>query len=122
MAMAHNGGFDDNPSMTPSEEMVAMDSTAQVPLDLQRYRPYLLVLAQSQPQLAGQEASDIVQKTLFQAHSQRNQFRGQTTGELAAWLKQILRNQLIDAYRQQRRLRRDVSREVSLEASIDGSF
>lgn len=99
-----------------------MDSLAESPLDLQRYRPYLLVLARSQNHLAGEEASDIVQKTLFQAHTQREQFRGQTTGEMAAWLKQILRHQLIDAYRQQRRLRRDVSREVPLEASIDGSF
>lgn len=99
-----------------------MDSQAETPLDLQRYRPYLLVLAKSQNHLAGEEASDIVQKTLLQAHTQREQFRGDSTGELAAWLKQILRNQLIDAFRQQRRLRRDVSREVPLEASIDGSF
>jgi RNA polymerase sigma-70 factor (ECF subfamily) len=100
-----------------------MDSPpVKVPLDLQRYRAYLLVLARSQNNIAGEEASDIVQKTLLVAHHQREQFRGQTTGEMAAWLKQILRRQLIDAYRQQRRLRRDATREVPLEASIDGSF
>lgn len=100
-----------------------MDSrTADHPLDLQRFRPYLLVLARAQNHLAGEEASDLVQKTLLLAHTQQQQFRGQTAAETAAWLKQILRRQLIDAYRQQRRLKRDVQREVPLEASVDGSF
>src|SRR5687768_5565606 len=100
-----------------------MDSrSAHAPLDLQRYRPYLLVLARSQDNLPGEEASDLVQKTLLLAHTQQHQLRGQTPAETAAWLKQILRRQLIDTYRQQRRLRRDVNREVPLEASVDGSF
>jgi len=100
-----------------------MDSLPrETPLDLQQYRTYLLVLARAHDGLAGEEASDLVQKTLLVAHTQQHQLRGQTPGEMAAWLKQILRNQLIDAYRQQRRLRRDVTREVPLEAGIDGSF
>ena len=100
-----------------------MDShAAQTPLDLQRYRPYLLVLARAQNHLPGEDASDVVQKTLLAAHTQQDQLRGQTAAETAAWLKQILRRQLIDAYRQQRRLKRDVTREVPLEASVDGSF
>jgi RNA polymerase sigma-70 factor (ECF subfamily) len=90
--------------------------------DLERYRPFLLILARSQPDLAREEASDIVQKTLLAAHVQQEQFRGTTTAEFGAWLKQILRRQLIDAYRQQRRLKRDAQQEVALEASVDGSF
>lgn len=91
-------------------------------LNLQRYRTYLMLLARSQDRIGGEEASDLVQKTLLAAHAQREEFRGASSAELAAWLKQILRNQLIDAYRQQRRLKRDVRREVPLEAEVDGSF
>jgi RNA polymerase sigma-70 factor, ECF subfamily len=93
-----------------------------MPLDLERYRSYLLLLARSQDGVGGDAASDLVQKTLLAACSQQEQFRGRTKAELAAWLKQILRNQVIDAYRQQRRLKRDVAREVALEAGVDGSF
>src|SRR5688572_16216623 len=100
-----------------------MDSLpGSAPLDLQRYRAYLLVLARSHNHLASEEASDIVQKTLLAAHTQQNQFRGHSPGEMAAWLNQILRHQLIDAYRQQRRQKRDVDRQVALEAGVDGSF
>jgi RNA polymerase sigma-70 factor (ECF subfamily) len=91
-------------------------------LDLQRYRTYLLLLARSQDRIGGEEASDLVQKTLLAAHAQREEFRGKSPAELAAWLKQILRRQVIDAYRQQRRLKRDVRREVPLDAEVDGSF
>ena len=92
------------------------------PLELERYRTYLLMLARSQDGVEAGDASDLVQKTLLAACTQQAQFRGRTQGELAAWLKQILRNQVIDAYRQQRRQKRDVGREVSLEAGVDGSF
>jgi RNA polymerase sigma-70 factor (ECF subfamily) len=81
-----------------------------------------LVLARSHDGIAGDEASDLVQKTLLAAYSQREQFHGRTKGELVAWLKQILRNQAIDSYRQQRRLKRDVAREVPLDAGWDDSF
>ena len=99
-----------------------MDPPVADPLDLQGYREYLRVLARSQNHLAGEEASDLVQKTLLLAHTQQHQFRGQTPAEMAAWLKQILRNQLIDAYRGRRRLRRDVNRDVPWAANIDASF
>lgn len=104
--------------------MTAVNQLASqpAPLDLERYRSYLLLLARSQDGVGGDAASDLVQKTLLAACSQQERFRGRTKGELAAWLKRILRNQVIDAYRQQRRLKRNVAREVSLEASVDGSF
>lgn len=91
-------------------------------LDLQRYRTYLLLLARSHDKMGGDEASDLVQKTMLAAHAQRAEFRGSSPGELAAWLKQILRREVIDAYRHGRRQRRDIRREVPLEAEVDGSF
>jgi RNA polymerase sigma-70 factor (ECF subfamily) len=90
--------------------------------NLQRFRPFLLMLARSQQSLAREEASDIVQKTLMQAHTQQQQFRGTTVSEYTAWLKQILRRQLIDTYRQQRRLKRDIRQQVPLEGGVDDSF
>jgi RNA polymerase sigma-70 factor (ECF subfamily) len=90
--------------------------------DLQRYRTYLLLLARSLDKMGGEEASDLVQKTMLAAHAQRAEFRGNSSAELVAWLKQILRREVIDAYRHGRRQRRDVRREVPLEAEVDGSF
>lgn len=97
-------------------------STPSSPLDLQRYRTYLLLLARSHDKMGGEEASDLVQKTMLATHTQRAEFRGQSSAELAAWLKQILRREVIDAYRHRRRLKRNVHREVPLEAEVDGSF
>jgi RNA polymerase sigma-70 factor (ECF subfamily) len=97
-------------------------SNTSSPLDLQRYRTYLLLLARSHDKMGGEEASDLVQKTMLAAHAQRAEFRGASPAELAAWLKQILRREVIDAYRHRRRLKRDVHREVPLEAEVDGSF
>jgi len=72
--------------------------------------------------MGGEEASDLVQKTMLAAHAQREAFRGQSPVEVAVWLKQILRREVIDAYRHRRRLKRDVHREVPLEAEVDDSF
>ena len=100
--------------------MTSASGTAD--FQLERYRPFLIILARSQKNLAQEEASDIVQKTLLAAHVQQDQFRGTTAAEFGAWLKQILRRQLIDTYRQQRRLKRDIDRQVSLDARVDRSF
>ena len=56
------------------------------------------------------------------AHAKKNQFRGTTDAERAAWLRKILTRNLADAMRHQHRAKRDVSRERSIEAEIDGSF
>jgi DNA-directed RNA polymerase specialized sigma24 family protein len=93
-----------------------MHPQSTLPLDLQRYRTYLLLLARSHDKMGGEEASDLVQKTMLAAHAQRAEFRGQSPAELAAWLKQILRREVIDAYRHGRRQCRDVRREIPLEA------
>ena len=46
-------------------------STASSPLDLQLYRTDLLLLVRSHDKMGGEEASDLVQKTMLAAHAQR---------------------------------------------------
>jgi RNA polymerase sigma-70 factor (ECF subfamily) len=88
---------------------------------LERYRNYLRVLARLHldPRLQGKlEPSDVVQQTLLQAYQARDQFRGRTEAELAAWLRQILANHLANLVRDFGRDKRDVGRERSLEAAL----
>jgi RNA polymerase sigma-70 factor (ECF subfamily) len=92
--------------------------------DLDRFRPYLLLLAGQQ--LAGRlrrrvGASDVVQQTLLEAHRNREQFCGRTAAELAGWLRQILARNLLDARKAHGRERRDVRREVALANELDKS-
>ncbi len=92
--------------------------------ELERYRDYLRLLARLQldPRLRGKlDPSDLVQQTLLQAHQMRDQFRGTTEAEQAAWLRQILVRTMANAARDLGRLKRDVGRERSLEAAIEES-
>ena len=66
---------------------------------LNAHRPYLVMLAQMQFDRrlrARLDPSDIVQETLQEAHQQRELFRGDNSAQLAGWLRQMLRNNLID--------------------------
>jgi RNA polymerase sigma-70 factor (ECF subfamily) len=93
-------------------------------LPLEKYRDYLRMLARLQlaPQFQGKfDPSDVVQETLLRAHEKRDQFRGRTDAELAAWLRQILARQLADAVRRFSGGTRDVGRERSLEESLHRS-
>src|SRR5262249_61076458 len=68
----------------------------------EQFREYLNLLARMQigVGLRGQfDTSDLVQQTLLKAHENRDQFRGTTDAERAAWLRAILANQVRDAYR-----------------------
>ena len=88
---------------------------------LERYRRYLLVLARVaiDPRLAGKiDASDIVQQTLIEAHQCRHQFSPRQEGDLAAWLRRILSNNLADALRGLARAKRDVARQRSLDEQL----
>ena len=67
------------------------------------------------------DASDIVQQTLLQAHRAKEQFRGDTPAQRAAWLRQILARNLMHATRDLTRDKRDVRREKSIQASLDQS-
>jgi RNA polymerase sigma-70 factor (ECF subfamily) len=92
---------------------------------LDQFRSYLYLLARAhlgpntQPDI---DASDLVQRTLMDAHEKKAQFRGETDAQQAAWLRQILTNNLADELRHQHRAKRDVSRLKPLEATIDESF
>ena len=91
---------------------------------LERFRPYLLLLARVRldPRLQAKlDASDVVQQTLLEAHQGLAQFRGQSSGEMAAWLRQALARNLANAVRDLRRAKRDVARERSLEAAVEAS-
>jgi RNA polymerase sigma-70 factor (ECF subfamily) len=87
---------------------------------LERFRDYLRLLAEMHldPQLRRKlDASDLVQQTFLQAHQAQEQFRGQTDGERAAWLRQILARTMARAVRDLHCARRDVDLERSLEQS-----
>jgi RNA polymerase sigma-70 factor (ECF subfamily) len=82
---------------------------------VEAYRDYLHLLARLQldPRLRGKlDPSDVVQQTLVKAHQRREQYRGQSDGEQAAWLRRILANTLIDAARK-------YQRELALEQGVD---
>ncbi len=94
------------------------------PATLERYRAYLRVLAQLHldPRLRAKlDPSDVVQQALLQAYQGLDQFRGQSEGELAAWLRRILARCLTNAVRDLGRARRNAARERSLEAALDAS-
>jgi RNA polymerase sigma-70 factor (ECF subfamily) len=65
------------------------------------------------------DPSDAVQQTLLRAHERRDQFRGQTNREQAAWLRQILARTMIDLLRKHGAEidHRDRSLELALEQS-----
>jgi RNA polymerase sigma-70 factor (ECF subfamily) len=88
--------------------------------ELERYQPYLELLARLQidSRLRGLlDPSDLVQQTLLKAHQKWNQVRGTTDGQRAAWLRAILANEVADALR--KCLRRNEDRRQSLEQSLN---
>jgi RNA polymerase sigma-70 factor (ECF subfamily) len=90
----------------------------------EQFRSYLRLLAGLQVGArlrAKLDPSDLVQQALLKAHQGRAGFRGGTSAEMAAWLRQILARTLADALRDLDRQRRDVSRERSLEVALDES-
>jgi RNA polymerase sigma-70 factor (ECF subfamily) len=95
-------------------------------LQSERYRNYLMSLARIQLAQAGPvrkkiESADLVQDVLLQAHAARAQFRGTTSEEMAAWLRQILANRLADVQKHFGRDKRDAALEATFRDSIDAS-
>lgn len=88
---------------------------------IQQCRDYLLLIA-NQDLDAGLTAklgaSDVVQQTLLAAYENFQQFRGTTREELSGWLRQILKNDLLNARRYFQSARcRDARREHRLDDS-----
>jgi RNA polymerase sigma-70 factor (ECF subfamily) len=101
-----------------------MAEAGEADLELDRFRDYLRLLARLQldPRLRGKvDPSDLVQQTLLKAYVARDQFRGKTPEQRAAWLRQILANTLANTVRDFGRARRDAALERSLEASLADS-
>ena len=92
--------------------------------ELEAYRDYLHLLARlhlGARLRAKLDPSDVVQQALLKAHERREQFRGRTEAERAAWLRQILTTTLADTARRFGAGRRDAGRERSLEAALQES-
>jgi RNA polymerase sigma-70 factor (ECF subfamily) len=91
---------------------------------MELYRNYLRLIAAMQ--LNGQfrekfSASDIVQATFLQAHQRFADFRGNSEGELIAWLRKILVSQMMMEIRRYSTLARNVNVERQLHQQIDQS-
>lgn len=90
---------------------------------LQRYREYLLLVAQAEMDSAYSPkggASDIVQETFLDAQQAFGRFRGNDRDELLRWLREILRNNMVDFARRYQAAGREVGRELPLELAGPG--
>jgi len=98
-----------------------MQASESASRPVEAYRDYLHLLARLQldPRLRGKvDPSDVVQQTLVKAHQNRAQFRGETSGEQAGWLRRILANTMIDTAR---KYRPEVALELNLGQHLDES-
>lgn len=94
------------------------------PLDLERYRPYLRLLAEmglDRKLRAILDPSDVVQETLLEAYRDREGFSIGGDAEIAGWLRRILVNNLADLVKAHGRAKRDVDRQHSLDQAIERS-
>ena len=94
------------------------------PVDLERFRRYLLILAEAElaPRLRVKESpSDIVQQSLLEAHRDLPSFRGRSDAELVGWLKTILARNLLNVARHFRTAKCDIRLEQSLPESLEQS-
>lgn len=92
--------------------------------ELERFRDYLSLLARLQIDIKLQgkiDLSGVVQQTLLEAHQALAQFPDRHTTLRAAWLRQILANNLRDEVRKLGTAARAVDREQSLAAGIEAS-
>lgn len=93
-------------------------------MELEAFREYLLLLARLQLDMRLQgkvDLSGVVQQTLLEAHQALHRSTNRGVDLKAAWLRQILANNLRDEVRKFGAAARDVERERSLEAALDTS-
>ena len=86
---------------------------------IERYRPYLLKIAfdEGDTNLQAKAGdSDVVQNTCLNALRGFRDFKGQTSLEMRAWLRQILLHQLNDLQDQFHAGKRNVAAEVPLQS------
>jgi len=88
---------------------------------LESFRNYLLLLARAR--LDGRlrskmDPADLVQQTLTRALERREQFRGATDEQRAAWLRTLLAHSMVDALRKHARPK---GAERSLELALEQS-
>ncbi len=82
------------------------------------FRDYLLLMARSLlgPRMKAKlDASDLVQQTMLDAHRKYADFRGVSDAQMGAWLRQILRNNFLNAMRDFHRDKRDIRRERPID-------
>jgi RNA polymerase sigma-70 factor (ECF subfamily) len=85
---------------------------------IENYRPYLLKIAfeEGDSNLNAKAGdSDLVQDTCLAAVRDFGHFKGKTTHEMRAWLRQILLHQVKDFRNQFRTNKRDINAEVPLQ-------
>ncbi len=90
--------------------------------ELEQFREYLQLMGRLQldPRYQGKvDLSGVVQQTLLEAHQAIHAAAKQDVTLKAAWLRQILANNLRDEIRKFGTAARDVDREQSLEAALD---
>lgn len=109
--------------ITPLLELARRGSASALGALLQSVRSYLLLHAEQELPLtlrAKLGPSDIVQETAIDAQRDFVRFRGTTPEELYAWLRSMLRNNVLDAVRRfETSQKRSTRREESIEVVID---
>lgn len=100
------------------------DEPSDLDHELERFRHYLNLLARLQldAKLKGKvDLSGVVQQSLLEAHQALKKFPDRSEALTAAWLRQILANNLKDEVRKLGTAARDVDRERSLDAALEAS-
>ncbi|MEM7453722.1 MAG: sigma factor, partial [Planctomycetota bacterium] len=83
----------------------------------QELENYLSLVARSNldPQMKPKAGvSDIVQESFLKIVQNFDSFRGETSGELKAWIKTIVKNEISGMRRSYKTGKRDVDREISM--------
>src|SRR5262245_24760705 len=115
------GPADDAPERLSAARAGSREAFGQA---LQACRRYLLLVARKEfdeDLRAKGGASDLVQETFLKAHRHFDRFHGQTEGELLAWLRQLLLNNLASFRRLFVAGKRRVGREVTLDGGDSSS-